>query len=194
MIKRSVLGLDRVAALVAGLLLLALGVAMVMWWGGWLVLVWPQAPDQLTLQTATDAFAASWWGWASLGAGVLLGLLGLWWLVAHRTHRSTGPVRLTGSDDSGTLLLDGSAAVSTAATVLGRARGVRGARGKLVRDRGELVAEVSAVVEPVADLAHVVEAAEAAMADLAVVLGRPDVLGRVRLDVAKDARRESRVH
>ncbi|MEJ5946630.1 hypothetical protein WDZ17_15130 [Pseudokineococcus basanitobsidens] len=193
MIKRSVLGLDRLATFVVGLVLVALGVAMVAWWGGWLVLVWPQAPDALTLRTATDAFAASWWGWGSLVAGVVVGLLGLWWLLAHRTHRSTGPVRLEGSDDSGGLLLDGSAAVSTAADVLSGARGVRAARGKLVRDRGELVAEVSAVVEPTADLEHVVEVAEAALADLAVVLGRPDVAGRVRLDVARDTRQASRV-
>lgn len=193
MIKRSVLGLDRLATFVAGLVLLALGVAMVLWWGGWLESIWPQAPEELTLRTATDAFAAPWWGWGSLLAGVVVGLLGLWWLLAHRTHRSTGPVRLEGSDSSGGLLLDGSAAVSTAAGVLSGARGVRGARGRLVRDRGELVAEVSAVVEPTADLRHVVAEAEEALADLAAVLGRPDVAGRVRLDVARDTRRESRV-
>ncbi|WP_299037835.1 hypothetical protein [uncultured Pseudokineococcus sp.] len=193
MIKRSVLGVDRLAAFVAGLLLLALGTALVLWWGGWLVRLWPQAPDELTLRTATDAFAAPWWAGASLVAGVVLGLLALWWLLAHRPHRSTGPVRLQGSDGSGGLLLEGSAAVSTAADVLEDAHGVRSARGRLVRDRGELVAEVSAVVEPTADLERVASAAEEVLTDLAVVLGRPDIRGRVRLAVARDVRREARV-
>jgi len=193
MIKRSVLGLDRLAAFVVGLVLLALGVALVLWWGGWLAGLWPRAPQELTLQTATDAFATSWWPGASLAAGVVLGLLALWWLLAHRPHRSTGPVRLTGSDGSGGLLLDGSAAVSTAADVLEDTPGVRSARGKLVRDRGALVAEVHAVVEPTADLERVVSGAEEALTDLADVLGRPDIRGRVRLDVARDVRREARV-
>jgi len=193
MIRRSVLGVDRLAALVAGLVLLALGVAMVLWWGGWLTRLWPQAPEQLTLQTATDALGASWWPAASLAAGLVLGLLALWWLLAHRPHRSTGPVRLQGSDGSGGLLLDGSAAVSTAAEVLQDTPGVRSARGRLVRDRGDLVAEVSAVLEPTADLERVTSGAEDALTDLATVLGRPDIRGRVRLAVARDARREVRV-
>jgi len=193
MIKRSVLGVDRLAAFVAGLVLLALGAAMVLWWGGWLADLWPQAPEQLTLQTATDVLAQPWWPGASLGAGVVLGLLALWWLLAHRPHRATGPVRLTGSDGSGGLLLDGSAAVSAAADVLEDTHGVRSARGRLVRDRGDLVAEVSAVVEPTADLERVASGAEEVLTDLAVVLGRPDIRGRVRLAVARDSRREARV-
>lgn len=193
MIKRSVLGVDRLAALVAGLVLLALGVALVAWSGGWLTSLWPQAPDELTLQTATDAFATPWWPAASLAAGLVLGLLALWWLLAHRPHRGTGPVRLQGSSGSGDLLLDGSAAVATAADVLVDAPGVRSARGRLVRDRGALVAEVRAVVEPAADLERVVAGAEEALTDLAAVLGRPDIRGRVRLAVARDERRQARV-
>lgn len=195
MIKRSVLGVDRLASFVVGLLLLALGAGMVLWWGGWLASLWTQAPDELTLQTATDAFAAPWWPWAALGAGVVLGLLALWWLLAQRTHRGTGPVRLEGSGRSGDLLLDGSAATTAAAEVLEDAPGVRSAKGKLVRDRGRLVAEMSAVVEPSADLERVVSAAEETLADLGAVMGRPDIVARVRLDVARDTlRREARVH
>lgn len=195
MIKRSVLGLDRVAAFVVGLVLVALGVAMVLWWGGWLASLWPQAPQELTLQTATDAFAAPWWPGAVLAAGIVLGLLGLWWLLAHRTHSGTGPVRLEGSGRSGGLLLDGSAAASAAADVLVDTPGVRGARGKLVRDRGRLVVVLTATVDATADLGRVVEGAEEVLTGLGTVMGRPDIAARVRLDVTRDSgRAEARVH
>lgn len=193
MIRRRTLALDRFATFVAGLVLLALGAAAVAWWGGWLQQVWSRTPDELTLRTASDVLSAAWWPATAVVGGVVLGLLALWWLAAHRTHRSTGPVRLEGSGPGGQLLLVGTAAVSAAAGQLAEARGVRNAKGRFGRDRGQLVADVQAVVDPAADLDAVADEAERALADLAVVMGRPDVVARVRLVVAQDSRPERRV-
>ncbi|MEJ5943814.1 hypothetical protein WDZ17_00710 [Pseudokineococcus basanitobsidens] len=191
--KRSVLGLDRFLILLLGLVLLVSGVAVGAWGLGYLSTVWSGAPDELSTTPATDVLSASWWGWAALAGGVVLGLLAVWWLVAHRTHHSIGPLRLPGTGSQGRLTLDGSAAADVAADVIARTRGVHSAKGKTIADRGQLVADLHVTVEPDADLRGVAEATDAAMADLAVVLGRSDVRSRVTLDVARSARQQSRV-
>lgn len=191
--KRSVLALDRTALLLLGLALLVLGAAAVAWGAGWLTRLWSASPDQLDLAPVTGALAAPWWPGASLAAGLVLGLLALWWLLAHRTHRSVGPLRLPGAGGRDRRTIDGSRAAGTAADVIAETRGVRSASGEVVTDRGQLLAALSVTVEPDADLGAVVAATDAAMADLSTVLGRDDVRARVHLDVARSARAQSRV-
>lgn len=191
--KRSVVGLDRVVVLLAGLVLLVVAAATAAWGLGRLNDVWPAAPQELQLKTATDAFAASWWPWASGGAGVLLVVLALWWLAAHLPRRGTGPVTLPGTSRSSRLLIDPSAPAAVAADVLAEAPGVRSTRGRVIRDRGSLVVELKATVEPDADLASVVAAADAVTGDLAHVMGRDDARARVHLSVARNGHRGRRV-
>jgi hypothetical protein len=193
-VKRSVLGLDRLLILLTGLVLLVAGVAVAAWGLGYLTAVWAGAPDQLSTVPATDVLSASWWGPVALAGGLVLGLLALWWLLAHRTHHSVGPLRLPGSGTDGRLTLDGTAAADAAAAVIARTPGVRSAKGKTITDRGQLVADLHVDVEPDADLRHVATATDAAMADLATVLGRDDVYSRVTLDVARSARQQPRVN
>lgn len=106
---RAVLGLNRFLALVLGLVLIVMGVAMVAWAAGWLVKVWSAAPKTLTLKTATDAFTMAWWPWAAGIAGAIFILLAVWWLLAHLPRRGWGccpcPVRARVGDCSSTLLV-----------------------------------------------------------------------------------------
>ncbi|NIZ93341.1 hypothetical protein [Kineococcus rubinsiae] len=191
--SRSVVGLDRVLTLLAGLLVVAAGAAVAAWGGGWLVQVWAAAPRTLQLRTASDAFSASWWPWAAGAAGVVAALLALWWLLAHVPRNRVGDLPLRGSGRGGRLALDPSGAAATAADVLAATPGVRSASSRVVRERGSLVVDVSATVEPTADLTAVVVAADAVTADLRQVLGRDDTRARVRLGVARRARRQRRV-
>ncbi|WP_432574307.1 hypothetical protein [Kineococcus sp. SYSU DK005] len=191
--SRSVLALDRLVALVVGLVLIALGLAAAAWYPGWLARLWPAAPRELQLRTATDAFAASWWGWAAGAAGVVLVLLALWWLLAHLPRRGVGTLPLPGSARGARLLIDPDGPVDTAADVLAGTPGVRSARGRVLRDRGRLVVDVRATVEPDADLAEVVAAADAVTGDLRHVLGREDARARVRLSVARTTHQRPRV-
>lgn len=191
---RAVLGLNRVLTLLAGVVLLLLGLAAAAWGAGWLVQVWTTAPETLQLQTATDTFAMAWWPWAAGIAGAVFILLGLWWLLAHLPRRGVGVLSLPGSAREGRLLVDPAGAASTAADVLGDTPGVRSSSSRVLRDRGQLVVELKAVVEPTADLTSVVAATDAVSADLQQVLGRDDARARVRLAVARRARKASRVH
>ncbi|MFB9377587.1 hypothetical protein ACFFKU_14050 [Kineococcus gynurae] len=192
--SRGVVGLDRFLALLAGLVLVVVGVAVAAWPLGYLKQVWPAMPDELRLQTAGDVVGASWWPWAAGGAGVVLALLALWWLLAHVPRRGAGDLSLPGSDRAGRLMVDADAPASAAADVLADAPGVRSARGRTIRDRNQLVVELTVVTEPDADLDAVVSASDAVVADLARVLGRPDARARVQITVARRGRSGSRVH
>mgnify|MGYP004521258487 CR=1 FL=1 len=192
--SRRVLGLDRFLALLLGLVLVVLGAAVGAWGLGQLTRVWASAPQQLSTAGATSVLEASWWAAAAAAGAVVLGLLGLWWLLAHVPRRSTGPLRLTGSDRSGALLVDGSSAARTAAEVLAETPGVRSASGRVVSDRGQLLAELSVTAEPSVDLAELADAVEATTADLNAVLGRSDLRGRVAVRIARRERSQPRVH
>ncbi|WP_432561744.1 alkaline shock response membrane anchor protein AmaP [Kineococcus sp. SYSU DK003] len=192
--SRAVLGLDRFLALLAGIVLLVAGAATAAWGAGWLVRVWSRSPQTLQLQTASDTFTTAWWPWAVGIAGAVSALLGLWWLLAHLPRRGVGPLSLPGSGRAGRLLIDPSGAASTAAEVLQETFGVRSASSRVVRDRGQLVVELKATVEPDADLTSVVAATDDVAADLQQVLGRDDARARVRLAVARRRRHRPRVH
>ncbi|WP_432497586.1 hypothetical protein [Kineococcus gypseus] len=189
---RRVLALDRLAALVAGLVLLALGLAAAAWGAGQLPRLWPAAPAELRLSTATDAYAQSWWPLASGAAGAVLVLLALWWLLAHLPRRGVPHLRLPGSDRTGALAVDGGSAVQAAAEEVAALPGVRSADGRLVHERGHLLAVLTVTADPTADLAELVDGVERVSGDLRRVLGRDDVRGRVRVQVARRARAAAR--
>jgi hypothetical protein len=191
---RAVLGFNRLAAIVVGLVLLVGGVAAAAWGAGWLVKVWAAAPQQLTLKTATDTFAMAWWPWAAGIAGALFVLLALWWLLAHLPRRGVGELSLKGSNKAGRLTVDPAGVAATGAEVLAETPGVRSASSRVLRDRGQLVVALKAVVEPDADLHQVVRATDDVATDLAQVLGREDARARIQLAVARRARRQTRVH
>lgn len=191
--SRAVIGWDRVAAFLLGLVLLAAGLAVVAWWAGYLDDVWSAAPDALDTRAAADLAGETWWPWALGVAGGVLVLLGLWWLLAHIPRRSAGPLRLNGSGSGGELSIDGTEAAQAAAESLIATPGVRAASGSFIRDRGELVAGLRVTIDPTADLDEVASAVEVASADLHRVLGRDDVRCRAQVLVAANARPGGRV-
>lgn len=192
--SRSVLGLNRLLAIVLGLVLLVVGLAATAWAAGWLVKLWVSAPDTLQLKTVSTTFAMAWWPWAAGIAGAVLILLGLWWLLAHLPRRGVGSLSLPGSNAAGRLSIDPAGAASTAADVLSEAPGVRAASSRVLRDRGQLVVALRATVEPTADLRSVIAATDDVASDLAQVLGREDARARILLGVARRARHQTRVH
>ena len=178
--KRGVLALDRTLCVILGLVLIAGGVAGLAWWTGDLL-----PGTKIETGSVTEALDADWFPAACAGAAVVLAVLALWWLLAHLPQRRIGAMLLPGSGSRGTLQVNGDGPTKAAAQVLTGVPGVRSASGRLVHDRGSLVAELSATVEPRADLGEVAAAAAQIREQLLDVLGRPDVVGRVRLGVAR---------
>ncbi|MEO3937708.1 hypothetical protein V3N99_13260 [Dermatophilaceae bacterium Soc4.6] len=175
---RRLAGLDRALTLVAGLLLLVVGAGAIAWWLGRLAVVGPVL-DAGWLPTLVRT---PWWPWASTAAAVVLALLGLRWLAAHLPHRVPGRVALDGSGAGGRLDADLGVAADQAAAAVAAARGVGDSSARLVRDRGQVVVELTAVLPQGGRLADGVAALEAGSRDLATALGDscPPVRGWLR--------------
>ncbi|WP_030441502.1 hypothetical protein [Actinoplanes subtropicus] len=191
--RRFVLGLDRVAAVLLGLIMVMVGVAAADWYNGGIRDLWPAVPKKLSTAAAGHLLATPWWPWAAGGAGTLAALLGLWWLLAHLPRRGVGMLVLPGSGKPGRLLVDPAGVASTAAEVLAESPGIRSARSKVIRDRGELVIALTATVDPRADLTDVITSADAVATQLQSVLGRDDARARIHLSVARRPRTQPRV-
>jgi len=187
--SRSTLALDRIATLVVGLVLLAAGGAALLWWFD--LVSW--FPRLLDLSAVKDAIGQPWWPWAWGAAGVVLVLLGLWWAAAHIPDRGVGELKLPGSSADGKLRAASTPVAQAAAAALQGANGVRTVRGRIVRERGQLVARLSATIEAGADLHAVAAAADQVATELAAVLDRDDVHCQVRLKVASRTRSLPRV-
>ncbi|GAA0297775.1 hypothetical protein GCM10009528_13490 [Kineococcus aurantiacus] len=182
--------MDRLVAVVLGLVLVLAGVAAAGWSTGWSDRWFPAVPDRVALP---DVVGAPWWLVATAIGAVVLAVLALWWLLAHVPRRGVSTLTLPGSGPGGRLHVAVDGPVEAAAAQFALLPGVRSATGRALRDRGELVVELRAVVEPTADLREVSTAADEVSAQLRQVLGRDDVKGRVRLGVARDDR-SRRVH
>jgi hypothetical protein len=192
--RRSVLGLDRVIAVLLGLILFVVGAAAAAWYTGGLRRLWPQFPKRVSTDKASDLLNTSWWPWAAGTAGALAVLLGLWWLIAHLPRRSVGTLVLPGSGKTGRLLADPSGIAATAAEVLADTPGIRSVHSKVIRDRGELVVAFTGTIDPRADLGDVIAATDTVAGDLNTVLGRDDARARIHLSVARRPRAQPRVH
>ncbi|MGX6607465.1 alkaline shock response membrane anchor protein AmaP [Micromonosporaceae bacterium Da 78-11] len=192
--RRSVLGLDRILAVLLGLILFIVGIGAAAWYNGGLRRLWPQFPKQVSTDRTSDLLNTGWWPWAAGGAGVLAVLLGLWWLIAHLPRRGVGNLVLPGSGKPGRLLVDPAGVATTAAEVLADTPGIRSVHSKVIRDRGELVVTLTGTIDPRADLTDVVAATDAVAADLQTVLGRDDARARIHLSVARRPRTQPRVH
>lgn len=180
MISRSTIAIDRLAALVVALVLVIVGAAAIAWWFD--LGASPESLDVSGLSSSTDT---AWWPWATAVVGALLVVIGLRWLVAHLPRRGVSHLSLPGSGPTGRLRVGARPVGSAAAASLRATPGVTSCNGRVLRERGQLVASLRADVAADADLRAVAGAADRVAADLAGVLGRDDVRCEVMLRVAR---------
>ncbi|RYB94563.1 hypothetical protein EUA93_09545 [Nocardioides oleivorans] len=183
MTTRKTLLIDRTATLVLALALVAGGLTAIWWWSGATI-----AGRQLPGTTDTADVAAivdtPWFSWVAALVGILLAAIGVRWIAAHLTSARVRHLTLRGSDATGRLDVAGSKVAGAAADALAHTVGVRSAKGSVVRDRGQLVAHLDAVIEPEADLALLARRADEVSAQLAGALERDDLHCSVQLRVA----------
>lgn len=182
MISRRTLVLDRAVTLVLSVALLAGGGLAVWWWSGTSGLA-----EQVDLGPAESTLAAVWWPAVAALVGLVLVLVGLRWLLAHLGGGQVPTLHLRGSGEGGRLEVDPSRVAAAAAAAFADTAGVRSARGRIVRDRGQLVARISATIELDADLAGLAHRADEVSADLDRALGRQDLYCSVELRVGGPA-------
>ncbi len=179
--SRTLAALDRLVALVLGVALIALGLAAIAWQIG--TVSW--TPREQVGPGTRTATAQDWWPWATGAGGVILILLGLWWLAAHIPRRKLGQVRLPGSGAAGILRADTTAVAGAAAESLAAADGVQSASGRSFTDRGRPTIALTATVDPMADLAVVRDGAARVRGEITQALDGAELATRIHLHVGK---------
>jgi len=182
--SRTLAALDRFLPFVLGAIAVIVGVGAVVWDA--------ELSDRLSgtvhAPWLTTASGQDWWPWAVGAAGVVLAVLGLWWLLAHLSRHKVNEARLSGSSPAGKLTAD-LGALSAAAVL--DTPGVRSANGKAVNDRGRRTLHLTVTINPTADLATAVAASDQVCHDLTRALGDPDIATRVHLRIARNSHRRS---
>ena len=173
MTTRRTRGTDRAATISLGLVLIALAALVWEWRLDLTGLLDPQG--QVT--GVASVVESSWWPWAAAAAGLLLGILGLLWLLAHLPRPTRGSTRLSGSDATGRLEADHASLAKALAERWGALAPVTGTRGRTSPDAPDVVV-LSGHVELEADVADILEAAD--QVEREVVEAFPDLEVRVR--------------
>jgi hypothetical protein len=135
MTTRRTRSLDRIVTLLVGLVLLALGLAA---WE-WRLDVTGRLSPTLRTDGADTVLDSSWWPWAWAAVGVVLGIVGVLWLVAHLPRPTRGRSRIDGSDASGRLEVDMASLARTLADRWGELAPVAGVRGRTAPDAHDLI-------------------------------------------------------
>lgn len=136
---------DRAVTLLVGLALVAGGLALLnwhqQWFGSW--------PDTLSTSRFADTEATAWWPWAYAAAGIVLGLIGLFWLLAHVPRRGERIVRLdAASSEHGAARVDYQSVATAVAADLEARSPVTHVKGATRRRRGTLVIELRGYLDP----------------------------------------------
>lgn len=186
---RSAMALDRIAALLVGLVLIAVGVCAV----GWNGFLRNTIPESIELPTLVAATQQGWWPWAVAGAGVVLVLLGLRWLLSHTPAAKAGSVPLSVSGDAGRVTADLGAIADAAAQQLEAHPGVHSAKAKAIDDRGLRTLDVTVTATSVPDLGAAAAAADRVCCDAIGMLGDDSVATRTRIHLDRTKRDRRRV-
>jgi uncharacterized protein (DUF58 family) len=184
---RTAVTFDRFATGLAGLALIALGVALVVWNTTWL----PNLPDAVALPGLRAATTAGWWPFALVGAGIALVVLALRWLFAHSPAAKVKSLPLR-SDDTGSITVDLGEVANAAALALKQSLDVESASGKAVIDRGTRTVDLTVTTSASPRPDRLIPAIDAVCAQISRVLGDPSVATRTTIHTGKRERRRVR--
>jgi hypothetical protein len=136
---RCAVAFDRAVVFLAGLALAALGCFLSAWRLGVV---------DVGAGAVRVAFAGEvdrpWWPWVSAAGGVVLALLGFWWLATHRWPRKAARVALVPRGRG--LTADATSVADAAADALKSEAAVRKSSGTATIERGAPIITVSATV------------------------------------------------
>ncbi|MUL63007.1 hypothetical protein BOO86_00910 [Mycobacterium sp. CBMA 234] len=173
----------RVATLVAGVVLISVGTALVLW----PTHVVRAAPEHISTGPVVRHTVSTWWPWELAGAGTLLVVIGLVWLIAHVPIRKAQVLRVAGTNDPGSITVNLDGVASAAAAALAEDSNVQSAKGKTIAHGGTSTVELTVTVAHPAGLASVISAIDTTLADVARATGgtgKP-VAARALVQIAK---------
>ena len=193
--NRTVLRLDRVLLALVGLVLVAVGVAALLWTTGTLAEYVDGVPDRLDTSPATDAASQTWWPFVTGAVALILAIVAVWWMLAHLPARSVAEQDLPGSSRAMRLRIDRGAVADATAHAAQQVPSVRRATATLRDEGSELVLSLLVTVDPAADLPDLATWLDDLVADAATVLPDERLRSRttVRMRTSRRSDRGSRV-
>lgn len=186
------LRIDRVATFIVGLALVALGLLLIDWQYHW---AFGDYPTTLSTNPADEVVAASWFPWVFAALGIILGLLDLFWLLAHLRRRGPSTLRLAASGETGRVQADLRSIAGAAADRLGNLAPVTGVKGTPLTVDSRPVIVLHGCVDPAAAPTAITDAADVCAHDVAAAFPNNEVTCRILLDAPRRARfrRDTRV-
>ncbi|QCQ93602.1 alkaline shock response membrane anchor protein AmaP [Rhodococcus sp. SGAir0479] len=158
---------DRAAAAVVGLVLIALGAGALVWSTDAVA----RFPDTITAPAVVEATTKQWWPWAVGAAGVVFIIAAVRWIYAHTPAPHAHPIQLPGLGTTGSATVDLGDVATAAATSLTHRHDITDAKGKAIDERGRRTVVMEVTTSADADLAIVVDAVDTACRDVVHTLG-----------------------
>jgi hypothetical protein len=176
---------DRLAAAVFGLALIAVGVGVLVW-NTHLI---PHVPHTITAPGLVSATNTEWWPWAVAGVGLVLALVGLRWLFAHTPKARVKALPLPPTA-AGSTSVDLGQVADAAATALQHDTNSHGAKGKAVIDRGSRTIDLAVTAYSPATVPALIAAVDEVGGQVTEMLGDARVAVRTTVHVDKHGRRD----
>ena len=176
---RLATALDRLAALVFGLALIAIGVGLLVWNTN----VIPGTPEMITARGLVTAAGTDWWPWA------VLVLTALRWLFVHTPKAKVKALRLS-AGDAGSVSANLGEVADAAARALQLSPDVHSAKGRAVIDRGTRTIDLDVTAYSPTALSAVAEAIDTVNSQIAYVVGDTSIATRTSIHIDKHSRRD----
>ena len=183
---RLATSIDRLAALLLGVLLIVLGLGLLVWNTDWL----PHIPQAITAPGLVTASGTHWWPWALAVAGILLIVLALRWLFTHTPQAKIKTQRLSGAEKNGVIDVDLKHVAGAAAHALEQHPDVDSAKGRAIFDRGTRTIALDVTTNSPTLLTELTGPIDAVGRHIAEVIGEANVATRTTIHVTKHPRRE----
>lgn len=177
---------DRLATIVLAVLLIVGGAVLIDWRYH---LVLHHYPRAISLGSLPSWAASGWWPWVFALFTIVLGLIGLWWLLAHARRDTATSVKMAQSSSHGTVTLDTSSLADAIAASLERAGPFASVKATATQTRGRITVVLTAALDQFADGPSVTEAIVGLRRDLRSAFPDHGVSARVLLTGARSARR-----
>ncbi|UIJ35610.1 alkaline shock response membrane anchor protein AmaP [Allobranchiibius sp. GilTou73] len=183
--SRAPYKIDRFATIVVALLLIFLGLVLIDWRYH---LVLHSYSHRISLGPVPAWAASSWWPWVFALATLVLGLIGVWWLLAHLRTTTTKQTKMPQSDPHGTITLDTASLASAVADSLQKSGPFSSVKASTARVGASTAVLVTAHLDQHADGASIQEATRALQEQLRSAFPDQGVIARVLLDQPRSPR------
>lgn len=185
--SRAPYKLDRLATIVVAVLLIALGLVLIDWRYH---LVLHTYSRRISLGPVPQWATTSWWPWALAAATVVLGLIGLWWLLAHLRRATANDTKMAQSDPGGTITLDTSSLATAMADALQASGPFAAVKASTTRVGHTTMVLLTARPGEHADGPSISQATQNLGAQLRSAFPDQGVIARVLVDQPRSSRRD----